>query len=92
MPGTVASSTSPGWRIRWSVGVGPDVVNELERLRDDRAVECVVRDLRGVGEVTDDRRLQLPSVAMRMSTCSTPRPNLVVVGRRDLEDTAADVA
>ena len=56
-----------------------DVVDELQRLRHDRAVERVVRDLRRVREVADDRRLAgCPPVAMRTSTRSTPLPKRFV--------------
>ena len=37
---------------------GAHVVDELERLGHDRAVERVARDVRRVGEVADDRRLR----------------------------------
>ena len=71
---------------------GADVVDELERLGHDRAVERVVRDVRRVCEVADDRRL---GVALRrhqdvaaLDSASEPRR---VVRRRDLEHAAADV-
>ena len=72
---------------------GAHVVDELQRLRDDRAVEacrpgCAARPSRSPTIVA----CGFPSVAMRMSTRSTlasePRR---VVGRRDLEHAAADV-
>ena len=71
---------------------GADVVDELERLRDDRAVERVARDLRRVGEVADDRRLRVSlgrhQDVRPLDAVSEARR---VVGRRDLEDAAADV-
>ena len=70
----------------------PDVVDELQRLRHDRAVERVARDLGGVGEVADDRRLRV--ALLRHEDVDARDVGAVarrVVGRRDLEDAPADV-
>ena len=69
-----------------------DVVDELQGLRHDRAVERVARDLRRVGEVADDRRLRVALLRHEdvdaRDVCAVARR---VVGRRDLEDAPPDV-
>ena len=66
---------------------GANVVDELERLRDDRAVERVARDLRGVGEVADDRRFRVAFRRHEDVALLDPVTEPVrVVGRGDLED------
>ena len=71
---------------------GADVVDELQRLGHDRAVERVVRDVRRVREVADDGRL---GVALRRHEDVHPLDAAAeaarVVGRGDLEHPAADV-
>ena len=49
------------------------VVDELERLRHDRAVERVVRDVRRVGEVADDRRLGVALLRHQDVDCARRR-------------------
>ena len=71
---------------------GADVVDELEGLRDDRAVEGVVRDLGRVREVADDRRLRVSLLRHQdvdpLDALSEPG---YVIRRGDLEDATADV-
>ena len=70
-----------------------DVVDELECLRDDRAVERLVRDLGGVGEVADDRRVRVALLRHEdVDACDVGAVARRVVGCRDLEDATADVA
>ena len=69
---------------------GANVVDELERLGDDRAVERLVRDVRRVREVADDRRLGVAFASpsgcrcarhrFRTATCS-PAPRSRARGR-----------
>ncbi len=92
-PGTVASSTPPGARMRCEGRESrAHVVDELQRLRDDRTVEGVVGDLRSIGEVGDDRRLR---VSLRrhedVHLLDTPPEAGRVVGRGDLEHAPANV-
>ncbi len=71
---------------------GADVVDELQRLGDDRAVEGVGRDVRRVREVADDRRLRVPLLRHQdVDLLDAGSVASRVVRSRDLEDVAANV-
>ena len=69
-----------------------DVIDELERLRDDGAVERVVRDMGCVAEVADDRRLWIAILRHEdVHAQDVAAEPVRVVGRGDLENSSADV-
>ena len=95
MPGNVARTIPPGRRIRWIVATAEvDLVDQVQRLRQDDAVERPVGDLQGVDEVADDRGRRMASVDVEdiPSGRTTAAVAACVLVVSDLERPTGDVS